>query len=164
MTTKPKIELAPDSDLGSGKVLGRSRAGCAMEQVITALRSARRHGAVTPKASSTLPRLHRLSPGGTSLGTDRLRHQGYASQRRRQHRSAIRTAGEPCGHCGFFPRARPEAVIFRDGDLGLVDRKSRTVLASSDPKERMRWHSMLAYIAAERGYRPGWISHKYKQK
>jgi hypothetical protein len=77
---------------------------------------------------------------------------------------AIRTAGEPCGHCGFFPRARPEAVIFRDGDLGLVDRKSRTVLASSDPNERMRWHSMLAYIAAERGYRPGWISHKYKEK
>jgi hypothetical protein len=53
MTTKPN-RLAPDSDLGGGKVLGRSRAGCAMEQVITALRSARRHGAVTPKASSTM--------------------------------------------------------------------------------------------------------------
>jgi hypothetical protein len=43
MTTKPKNELAPDSDLGGGKVLVRSRACCALEQVITALRSARRH-------------------------------------------------------------------------------------------------------------------------
>jgi hypothetical protein len=41
----------------------------------------------------------------------------------------IRTAGEPCGHCGFFPKARPEAISFRDGDLGLVDRKSRAVNA-----------------------------------
>jgi DNA repair protein RadD len=77
---------------------------------------------------------------------------------------AIRTAGEPCGHCGFFPKARPEAVIFRDGDLALVDRKSRTVHASSDPNERMRWHSMLTYIANQRGYRSGWIAHKYKEK
>ena len=23
---------------------------------------------------------------------------------------------------------------------------------------------MLAYIAAERGYQPGWIAHKYKEK
>jgi DNA repair protein RadD len=77
---------------------------------------------------------------------------------------AIRTAGEPCGHCGFFPKARPEAIIFRDGDLGLVDRENRTVHALSDPNERMRWHSMLTYIAKERGYRPGWIAHKYKEK
>jgi DNA repair protein RadD len=77
---------------------------------------------------------------------------------------AIRTAGEPCAHCGFFPKARPEAVIFRDGDLGLVDRKSRTVHALSDPNERMRWHAMLTYIQKERGHRPGWIAHTYKEK
>jgi hypothetical protein len=77
---------------------------------------------------------------------------------------AIRTAGEPCGHCGFFPRARPEAISFRDGDLGLVDRKTRTVDALSDPTERIRWHSMLTYIANQRGYQSGWIAHKYKEK
>ena len=78
--------------------------------------------------------------------------------------SAIRSAGEACGHCGFFPKARPEALVFRDGELALVDRKSRTVLASSDPNERMKWHAMLTYIAAERGYRPGWAAYKYKEK
>jgi DNA repair protein RadD len=76
----------------------------------------------------------------------------------------IRTAGEPCRNCGFLPTRRGEPLIFRDGDLALVDRKSRTVLASSDPNERMKWHAMLTYIAAERGYRPGWAAHKYKEK
>jgi DNA repair protein RadD len=78
--------------------------------------------------------------------------------------SAMRTAGEPCSHCGFFPKARAEALVFRDGELGLVDRKTRTVVASSDPNERMKWHAMLMYIAAERGYRPGWAAYKYKEK
>jgi DNA repair protein RadD len=78
--------------------------------------------------------------------------------------NALRTAGEPCGHCGFFPKKRPEPVIFREGDLALIDRNSRTVQAFSDPAERMRWHAQLTYIAAERGYRPGWAAHKYKEK
>jgi DNA repair protein RadD len=76
----------------------------------------------------------------------------------------IRTAGEPCRNCGFLPKRQGEPVIFRDGDLALVDRKSRTVPASSDPNERMKWHAMLTYIAAERGYRSGWAAHKYKEK
>ena len=28
----------------------------------------------------------------------------------------------------------------------------------------MRWHAELTYIAAERGYRAGWVAHKYKEK
>jgi DNA repair protein RadD len=28
----------------------------------------------------------------------------------------------------------------------------------------MRWHSMLSYIAAARGYRAGWVAHKFKEK
>jgi DNA repair protein RadD len=76
----------------------------------------------------------------------------------------IRTAGEPCRNCGFLPKVRGEPLVFRNGDLALVDRKTRTVLASSDPNERMKWHAMLTYIAAERGYRPGWAAHKYKEK
>ena len=29
---------------------------------------------------------------------------------------------------------------------------------------RTRWHAMLTHIANERGYKPGWIAHKYKEK
>jgi DNA repair protein RadD len=30
-----------------------------------------------------------------------------------------------------------------------------------DPAE---WHGMLTYIAEGRGYKPGWIAHKFKEK
>ena len=39
---------------------------------------------------------------------------------------AIRIAGEACRHCGFLPQQPPKAIVFKDGDLALVDRKSRT--------------------------------------
>jgi DNA repair protein RadD len=77
---------------------------------------------------------------------------------------SVRTGGEPCGHCGFLPQRPPQAIVFTDGDLGLVDRARRTVHALSDPMERMRWHAMLAHIASERGYKPGWAAHKFKEK
>jgi len=28
----------------------------------------------------------------------------------------------------------------------------------------MRWHAMLAYIAVERGYKTGWVAHKFREK
>jgi hypothetical protein len=30
--------------------------------------------------------------------------------------------------------------------------------------EQGKWHAMLAWIANERGYKPGWIAHKFKEK
>jgi DNA repair protein RadD len=77
---------------------------------------------------------------------------------------SIRVAGERCGHCGFLPQRRGDAVEYADGDLALVDRKTRIAEKLSDPAERMRWHSMLAHIAEERGYKPGWASHKFKER
>ena len=78
---------------------------------------------------------------------------------------ALRIGGEACPHCGFLPRRRPDAIIFRDGELARV-RKVRNGTAQSayDPHVRMQWHSMLAHIAAERGYKRGWAAHKYKEK
>jgi hypothetical protein len=55
-------------------------------------------------------------------------------------------------------------MVFADGDLALVLRRSRTAPAIADPAERMRWHAMLAHIANERGYKPGWAAYKYKEK
>ena len=54
--------------------------------------------------------------------------------------------------------------MFRDGDLSLVDRQRRATESISDPAERIRWHAMLTHIANERGYKPGWIAHKFKEK
>ena len=44
-----------------------------------------------------------------------------------------------------------------------VCRRPRAALRH-DPATRARWHGMLTHIAHERGYKPGWIAHKYKEK
>jgi DNA repair protein RadD len=79
------------------------------------------------------------------------------------HCGALRKGGEPCPHCGFLPKRRPDAIIFREGELARVDRDGMPV-QSSDPNERMRWHAMLTHVAMQRGYKPGWVAHKYREK
>jgi len=76
---------------------------------------------------------------------------------------AVRTGGEPCPSCGFMPKRGGDAIVFRDGDLARFDGISKLIPAP-DPQERMRWHAMLAHIAGQRGYKPGWTAHKYKEK
>ena len=76
---------------------------------------------------------------------------------------ALRKGGEPCPHCGFLPKPRPDAVIFREGELTRVDQSGRPV-ESSDPNERIRWYAELIWIEQERGYKPGWAWHKYRER
>ena len=77
---------------------------------------------------------------------------------------ALRKGGEPCPQCGFLPKRRPDAIIFREGELARVDRQRRTAIAVADPNERMRWYAMLVWIAVDRSYKPGWAAHKYREK
>jgi DNA repair protein RadD len=74
--------------------------------------------------------------------------------------SALRVGGLPCPACGFRPRRPAQYVAHVEGDLGLV----KSGRASAVNYDRARWYGMLAYIAADRGYQPGWIAHKYKEK
>jgi DNA repair protein RadD len=76
----------------------------------------------------------------------------------------MRVAGEPCPHCGFLPQRPPKPIVFKDGDLSLVNRTTRAATNISDPSERLRWHQMLVHIAQQRGYKPGWVGHKFKEK
>ena len=77
---------------------------------------------------------------------------------------AKRKSGEACIHCGWYPRRAGKAIIFTDGDLWLCDRNSRTANAVSDPHDQMHWHAMLVHIAIQRGHKPGWAAHKFKEK
>jgi len=119
-----------------------------------------RHGFVEDRVEWTLdPDRRAEAPAHTA----RVR-EGYTS--RLIHCTecdALRIAGEPCRACGFMPQRPPEAVVFRDGDLARVDRDGHCH-ANPNPDEMVRWHCMLAYIAAERGYKPGWAGHKFKDK
>jgi DNA repair protein RadD len=76
---------------------------------------------------------------------------------------ALRKGGEACGNCGFLPKRRPDAIIFRDGELARVDRNGRPI-KTSDPNERMRFHAMLKFIQQQRGRHPGWVFHSYRAK
>jgi DNA repair protein RadD len=77
---------------------------------------------------------------------------------------AARVGGMACLNCGYLPAPPPRAVEVIDGDLGLVDASRRARPNLDDPRVRGKWHAMLAGFAAERGYKPGWIAHQYKNK
>jgi superfamily II DNA or RNA helicase len=77
---------------------------------------------------------------------------------------AIRVAGERCRSCGFLPAPPPRSVDFVDGDLARLDRNRRPQVDGPTAAEKLRWQRQLAHIAYERGYRPGWSSHKYREK
>jgi DNA repair protein RadD len=120
-----------------------------------------RHGFVEDRVEWTLdPEKRAASP----THAPRL-ERGYCSRLLEcSSCGSMRVAGEACQHCGFLPQRPAKAVVFADGDLALVDRQRRAAQAISDPNERMRWHGMLTHIAGERGYKAGWISHKFREK
>jgi hypothetical protein len=107
-----------------------------------------------------------------SLSPDK-KAEAPAHQARLEHRvaglvecsqcSALRLGGQPCPACGFLPRRAGEYVRHVEGELGLVQ-AGKSKAPVYDPVERARWHGMLTYIAHDRGYKNGWVSHQYKHK
>ncbi|MBR0719391.1 DEAD/DEAH box helicase [Bradyrhizobium liaoningense] len=77
---------------------------------------------------------------------------------------AARVGGMACLSCGYLPELSPCAIEVVDGDLGLVDPSRRARPCLDDPYLRNQWFSMLAGIAAERGYKAGWVAHQYRNK
>jgi len=74
--------------------------------------------------------------------------------------STLRLGGKPCPNCGFLPKRPAEYTPHVEGNLGLVT-NGKAKAGVFDPAE---WHAMLTHIAEERGYKPGWIAHKFKEK
>jgi DNA repair protein RadD len=77
--------------------------------------------------------------------------------------SALRLGGQPCPVCAFLPRRPAEYIRIQDGDLALVE-GGRAKAQSYNAATRARWHAMLTAIGIARGYKRGWIAHKYKEK
>jgi DNA repair protein RadD len=75
-----------------------------------------------------------------------------------------RVGGMACLSCGYLPAPSPRAVEVIDGDLGLVDSSRRARPNPDDLRVRGEWHGMLAALAAERGYKPGWVAHQYRTR
>jgi superfamily II DNA or RNA helicase len=73
-------------------------------------------------------------------------------------------AGEACWYCGYLPQRPPRAVDIIDGELGIVGRDRHANGQVYDAAARARWHGMFVHICREHGYKPGWATHKYKEK
>jgi hypothetical protein len=76
---------------------------------------------------------------------------------------ALRVGGEACRHCGFKPTPPAKFIPIVDADLALTTRNGQAERFLVEA-ERDDWLGMLVAIAAERGYRPGWVAHKYREK
>jgi superfamily II DNA or RNA helicase len=73
---------------------------------------------------------------------------------------AICVAGKPCPECGHLPKRPGQHLDILDGDLVLYG----TGPHRSSEEQRSEWHQQLLGIAQERGYKSGWVAHKFKEK
>src|SRR5262245_17138020 len=76
---------------------------------------------------------------------------------------SVRLGGQPCPNCGWEPKRRGEFIATAEGELGLVQ-GGRAKANEYSPGARQQWHAMLTGVAIERGYKPGWVAHKYREK
>lgn len=61
-----------------------------------------------------------------------------------------------CPACGFAPKKQSQ-IETEDGELLEIKRKATKA-------QKQKWYSMLLYIAQDRGYSDGWVSHTYREK
>jgi DNA repair protein RadD len=66
-----------------------------------------------------------------------------------------------CPACGFKPEPKCQ-VVHKDGEL--VEFSSRSIPKPSNNTERVEFYRQLKFYAQDRGYKSGWIAHKYKEK
>jgi superfamily II DNA or RNA helicase len=78
--------------------------------------------------------------------------------------SAVRFEGRPCTACGWRPQPKPQAFDVAEGDLGEVDRQRKVRQQVYGAAEKENFRRQLLWIAGERGYKPGWAAHKFKEK
>jgi DNA repair protein RadD len=74
---------------------------------------------------------------------------------------AVKQAGKPCTDCGWRPRPKPIAVDVVEGELAEFDRNRRSRPSGQDRRQFLR---ELMWIADEKGFKPGWAAHKYREK
>jgi superfamily II DNA or RNA helicase len=66
-----------------------------------------------------------------------------------------------CPACGFKPEPKCQ-VVHKDGEL--VEFSSRSTRKPIGDTERIEFYQQLKHFAADRGYKSGWIAHKFKEK
>jgi len=67
-----------------------------------------------------------------------------------------------CPACGFAAQRQCDVEV-EDGELVEFGAGS-AVKAKADRAEKQRWYSMLLKITSDRGRKPGWCAHQFKEK
>jgi DNA repair protein RadD len=75
---------------------------------------------------------------------------------------ALREGGQPCPACGFLPKARPDIVIPKEGELVEITQRSREREEAAALKKQ--WLQMLTWIAKERSWSPKAVDCKFREK
>jgi len=108
-----------------------------------------------------------------TLDTDKRAVNKSQAARKHQHKAkslthcpecrAVRFEGDPCPVCGWQPRPPrvPPKITIIDGQLGRLDHNREFQAIRQD---RQRFFSGLLFYAEQRGYQPGWASHKFREK
>ena len=119
-------------------------------------------GMAYPRITSSGPYrpITRLSRPRTKRASSATR-KGYSTAP--PARLSIRLGGQPCPNCGWEPKRAGEFIATAEGELGVVQ-GGRAKANEYGPEARQQWHAMLTGVAVERGYRPGWVAHKYREK
>jgi DNA repair protein RadD len=78
--------------------------------------------------------------------------------------SAVRFVGRPCFVCNWRPAPKAKPVEVAEGELGVVARNRKTKPNDFSIEDKQRFQRELAWIARDRGYKPGWVAHKYLEK
>jgi DNA repair protein RadD len=66
-----------------------------------------------------------------------------------------------CPACGFKPEPKSK-IVSKDGEL--VEFSAHGVPKPNDNREAVQFWRELKYIAADRGYKHGWVAYKFKDK
>jgi superfamily II DNA or RNA helicase len=74
---------------------------------------------------------------------------------------AVRNQGEDCHACGWKRPQKKKAVVFEEGNLAFIDRKKQAIITQLD---KDRWLRELHGYSLERGYKSGWVAHKFREK
>jgi len=73
---------------------------------------------------------------------------------------ALRQGGKACPNCGFLPVRKPQLILCQEGELALVQNRK----PGKPEIDKQQWYDELAGYARERGHRPGFAFHKFKEK
>lgn len=72
---------------------------------------------------------------------------------------AVYEGRHSCPMCGWEPTKKAHELSMKEGRLYPVAKEKKAT-----KYDKRKWFQMLNYYAEQKGYQPGWVAHKYREK